>query len=165
MEISSYISYIAHYITNLSKKFPNGIPPGKKHMQLKKLSSSRISVEPYLIYFPKIGFHQSVKVRSQCWAVSPVWHNSNGRAIWLDFFDCLNFWSLLTLLYKYKACIIWDFKRDEEFCHDGNQYICITTKFVHYFTFSAMKVKSNSLFRFERRTFGDHYFRDFLQKL
>ena len=124
MEISSYISYIAHYITNLSKKFPNGIPPGKKHMQLKKLSSSRISVEPYLIYFPKIGFHQSVIVRSQCWAVSPVWHNSNGRAIWLDFFDCLNFWSLLTLLYKYKACIIWDFKRDEEFCHDGNQYIC-----------------------------------------
>ena len=43
--------------------------------------------------------------------------------------------------------------------------LVITTKFVHYFTFSAMKVKSNSLFRFERRTFGDHYFRDFLQKL
>ena len=46
-------SYIAHGITNLSKKFPNGILPGKNMCNLKKLSSSGISVDSYMIYFPQ----------------------------------------------------------------------------------------------------------------
>ena len=53
MELSSYMTYIAHGITNLSKKIPNGILPGKNMCNLKKLSSSGISVDSYMIYFPQ----------------------------------------------------------------------------------------------------------------
>ena len=57
METSSYM--ILHLlttlnVTNLSKKFPNDILPGKNHVSLKKLSSLGISVESYKIYFPNV---------------------------------------------------------------------------------------------------------------
>ena len=47
-------SFMAHDITNLLKKFPDGIVPGKSMCNL-KTSSSGISVESYMIYFPLLG--------------------------------------------------------------------------------------------------------------
>ena len=59
MEISSYM--ILHLLTTLTtsltcRKFPNDILPGKKHVQLKKLSSSEISVESYMIHVAVIKY-------------------------------------------------------------------------------------------------------------
>ena len=59
MEISSYM--ILHLLTTLTtsltcRKFPNDILPGKKHVQLKKLPSSGISVESYMIHVAIIKY-------------------------------------------------------------------------------------------------------------
>ena len=59
MEISSYmiLHLLTMHTTSLTcRKFPNDILPGKKHVQLKKLSSSEISVESYMIHVAVIKY-------------------------------------------------------------------------------------------------------------
>ena len=59
MEISSYmiLHLLTMHTTSLTcRKFPNDILPGKKHVHLKKLSSSGISVETLMIHVAIIKY-------------------------------------------------------------------------------------------------------------